>query len=113
MPADQSRILFGKPEPSEPQVQVQLPHQISPCKQLDSHTLRSRSNSSQVLIHCIHYLALWEPQDCSMEIDIAPADHPQTLASWYDIWLAGVAINTMCVQNGMSGSAIILGKSFL
>ncbi|CAD6592829.1 MAG: hypothetical protein ASARMPRED_006741 [Alectoria sarmentosa] len=28
-----------------------------------------------------------------------------TRASWWDIWSAGVAVNTLCIQNGLTGTS--------
>ena len=39
-----------------------------------------------------------------------PPDKPATQAKWFDIWAAGVAINTMCVQHGFTGIVKQLGK---
>lgn len=36
---------------------------------------------------------------------------PPSHAVWFDIWAAGVAINTMCVKKGMVGVAGHIGKS--
>ena len=38
---------------------------------------------------------------------------PPTAAKWFDIWAAGVAVNTMCIQHGFTGIAVGLGKSTL
>lgn len=35
-----------------------------------------------------------------------------TKASWWDIWTAGVAVNTLCIQNGLKGTSSDLGKSY-
>ena len=39
-----------------------------------------------------------------------PLNLPPTRASWFDIWAAGVAVNTMCVQHGFTGTSLWLGK---
>ena len=45
---------------------------------------------------------------CSILVDMAP-NVPATMSSWWEIWTAGVAVETMCVQRGMAGTAINLG----
>lgn len=40
-----------------------------------------------------------------------PRNLPPTIASWFDIWAAGVAVNTMCVQHGFSGTGVWLGDN--
>ena len=42
-----------------------------------------------------------------------PDNIPPTKASWFDIWAAGVAINTMCVQFGFKGEVRQLGEYIL
>lgn len=37
---------------------------------------------------------------------------PATRANWWDIWIAAVAVETMCVQYGMAGTVYYIGKSF-
>ena len=39
---------------------------------------------------------------------MAPNQDP-TQATWFDIWAAGVAINTVCVQHGLAGRVTDLG----
>lgn len=36
-----------------------------------------------------------------------------TRASWWDIWTAGVAVNTLCIQNGLAGTSTDLGDDKL
>ena len=36
---------------------------------------------------------------------------PPSHAVWFDVWAAGVALNTMCVKKGMVGVAGRIGKS--
>ena len=33
------------------------------------------------------------------------------MGRWVDIWAAGVAVNTMCIQHGFTGKGVWLGKS--
>ena len=33
------------------------------------------------------------------------------LESWYDLWLAAVAIQAMCIEQGMTGSSNLHGQS--
>ena len=33
------------------------------------------------------------------------------MENWFDLWGAAVAVNTMCVQHGMQGRAVYLGKA--
>lgn len=40
-----------------------------------------------------------------------PHNLPPTNARWFDIWAAGVAVNTMCVHHGFTGTGFGLGKS--
>ena len=40
-----------------------------------------------------------------------PRHLPPTKASWFDIWAAGVAANTMYVQQGFTDTGVWLGKS--
>ena len=42
-----------------------------------------------------------------------PSNLPPTEAKWFDVWAAGVAVNTMCVQHGFTGTAVGLGMSIL
>ena len=41
-----------------------------------------------------------------------PTTGELTKASWWDIWTAGVAVNTLCIQNGLKGIASDLGKFY-
>ncbi|KAL9047481.1 MAG: hypothetical protein Q9206_006746 [Seirophora lacunosa] len=45
---------------------------------------------------------------CHVVVNMAPNLAP-TLETWFKIWAAGVAVNTMCVQHGMMGKAVSLG----
>ena len=39
-----------------------------------------------------------------------PSNLPPTRAKWSDIWAGGVAVNTMCVQHGLTGTAKWFGR---
>lgn len=41
-----------------------------------------------------------------------PTTGDVTKASWWDIWTAGVAVNTLCIQNGLKGTSNDLGKLY-
>lgn len=41
-----------------------------------------------------------------------PTTGEVTKASWWDIWTAGVALNTLCIQNGLKGTSSDLGKFY-
>ena len=41
-----------------------------------------------------------------------PTTADVTRASWWDIWTAGVAVNTLCIQNGLKGTSSDLGKFY-
>ena len=41
-----------------------------------------------------------------------PTTGDVTKASWWDIWTAGVAVNTLCIQNGLKGTSSDLGKFY-
>ena len=42
-----------------------------------------------------------------------PSNLPPTIAKWSDIWAGGVAVNTMCVQHGFTGTAQWFGGQSL
>ena len=48
---------------------------------------------------------------CQVEVDTS-SESLITAASYLDIWRAGVAVNTMCVQFGKAGTASGIGESF-
>lgn len=49
---------------------------------------------------CIVQVARYPPEGYSME-------------SWYNVWVAGIDVFTMCIQRGMTGTVFGLGMSFL
>ena len=46
---------------------------------------------------------------CLVLVDMPDGQAP-TACSWYDIWAAGVVINTLCIQNGRTGIVEQLGS---
>lgn len=50
------------------------------------------------------------PISCHILVNMPQGVEP-TLASWFDIWAAGVAVNTMCIKHGFTGTALWLGRS--
>ncbi len=49
--------------------------------------------------------------NCRVVVSMAP-NFPATRANWWDIWIAAVAVETMCVQYGMAGTVYYIGKTF-
>lgn len=47
---------------------------------------------------------------CYIQVTMPPDSAP-TEATWFDIWAAGVAVNTMCIQHEFTGNAIMLGAN--
>lgn len=41
-----------------------------------------------------------------------PSDVGVVRAAWWDIWAAGVAVDTLCIKNGKKGTASNYGKSW-
>ncbi len=50
-----------------------------------------------------------DPTSCMIVVSMTPSKFG-TKANWFAIWAAGVAVNTMCIQHGFSGTAIHLGE---
>ena len=79
-----------------------------------THSLSLSIVLLDVLIHLIlHADTLPGPQtpsSCSVLVTM-PSSLPPTKARWSDIWKAGIAVNTMCIQHGFTGKAVWLGKS--
>lgn len=48
---------------------------------------------------------------CTATIDFEEGDTDK--ASWYEMWMAAVAVNEMCVKKGKAGAAFDLGKLIL
>lgn len=46
---------------------------------------------------------------CSVLVDM-PEDVAPDWDSWFDMWGAAVAVNTMCLKHGMQGRAVYLGQ---
>ena len=45
---------------------------------------------------------------CSAVIDVEDGEADKS--SWHEMWMAAVAVNEICVQNGQAGTAHRLGK---
>lgn len=54
---------------------------------------------------------LTAPGTCTATIDFEEGDTDKS--SWYEMWMAAVAVNEMCVTKGKAGAAFGLGKSIL
>ena len=50
-----------------------------------------------------------DPTSCYIAVDMTPSRFA-TNANWLRIWEAGVAVNTLCIQHGFSGTAYHLGR---
>lgn len=46
---------------------------------------------------------------CKINVSITPGT-TKTLSSWYDIWAAGVEIQTICIAHGLNGTILYIGK---
>ena len=107
MPASYSIIAFGASSPDS-KTAVPLPQQFSPRKYClsSARNLEKRlSTSYQIILS----LALWDPQDCHITLEISqPGSIIST--SWFSLWAAAIAINTTCVAHGLAGSTANLGK---
>ena len=49
--------------------------------------------------------------ECTAIVDFEKGDTDRS--SYYEMWAAGVAVNTICVANGKAGAAFGLGESIL
>lgn len=58
------------------------------------------------------YLSADRPKGNGPLLVDMPVTGDVTRASWWDIWTAGVAVNTLCIQNGLKGTSSDLGKSY-
>ena len=61
-------------------------------------------------IYTSHRLLMYKGP-CQIEVGTS-SESLVTSASFLDIWRAGVAVNTMCVQFGKAGTASGIGESF-
>ena len=52
-----------------------------------------------------------DPDSCEIHVSIPPTWPSLSRARWVDLWEAGIALNTMCIQHGMTGTAYQLGES--
>ena len=46
---------------------------------------------------------------CTIDVDISPGTQ-MTQSTWFDIWAAGIEIQTLCVEHGFNGTVSGLGK---
>ena len=45
-------------------------------------------------------------------IDVALSGTSKTWSSWFEIWSAGIEIQTICISNGLEGLITHIGKIF-
>ena len=48
---------------------------------------------------------------CEVNVDVYSSNQKTDVASWFDIWTAGIAVNELCIRKGMLGTART-GRSF-
>ena len=48
-----------------------------------------------------------DPTSCMIVVSMTPSKFG---TDWFEIWAAGVAVNTMCIQRGFSGTGLHLGN---
>ncbi|KAM0802522.1 hypothetical protein BDR22DRAFT_961414 [Usnea florida] len=56
------------------------------------------------------YIEPTTAESCRILVSM-PSNLPPTRARWFDIWAGGVAVNTMCVKYGFTGTANSLGAN--
>lgn len=71
--------------------------------------LLQKASSSPCSLATIVLLTV--PGTCIATIDFEEGDTDK--GSWYEMWMAAVAVNEMCVTKGKAGAALGLGKSIL